>query len=198
MKVILTLIAFVFFSGFKCDACPLQEFRYVTEQAEPYNFKNEHKQAKGIAVDLLIDIAKKLNCKVESNDIEFLPWARAFKMAKTRDNFIIFTMAQSKERMNMFKCSVPFIEIGYSIFSKAKINFSKINSKITVGAVRNDYAATIVRELQNQKIDIFHTNSLESLISMFIKNRVTAIAYEDISFMWALKKIDLLEVNFSV
>ena len=64
------------------------EFRIITEDLPPYNYK-AGKELKGISVDIVNIILDELGYKNEI--IEVYPWSRGLKILDSNDNAILFS-----------------------------------------------------------------------------------------------------------
>jgi hypothetical protein len=95
------------------------KLRVVTEEFIPYQKNSGSNSAapSGLAVALINLILEKANM---ASDIEILPWARAYKLAQRRKNVLIFSMAQSIERLDRFVWVGPLFQIGKGTFVALK------------------------------------------------------------------------------
>ncbi len=116
------------------------KFRYMIEQNPPYNFKEKDK-IQGIAVDLLIELGKKTNRPVTIEDIELLPWPRAYKTVQNTPGTCLFSMGMTEERKNNFKWVGPIFELSIGLIAdkKKKLKISSIDDLKTlrVGTIRS-------------------------------------------------------------
>ncbi len=116
------------------------KFRYMIEQNPPYNFKEKNK-IQGIAVDLLIELGKKTSQPVTIEDVELLPWPRAYKTVQNTPGTCLFSMGMTEERKNNFKWVGPIFELSIGLIAdkKKKIKVSSIDDLKTlrVGTIRS-------------------------------------------------------------
>ncbi|SDT97398.1 amino acid ABC transporter substrate-binding protein, PAAT family [Pseudomonas pohangensis] len=93
--------------GFLALAVPAQAaaFRVVTEEWAPYNFQQDGQPA-GFSVELLQAALKLLG---EHPRIEFMPWNRAYKTALEQPDVLIFSIACTREREQLFKWVAPVL-----------------------------------------------------------------------------------------
>ncbi|MCX4025954.1 transporter substrate-binding domain-containing protein [Endozoicomonas sp. SM1973] len=182
---ILTTIISLSVSGY---ACPLKNISFVTENLAPFNYIEKDGVFKGIAIDILYHTAKKLKCKRNQVEINFMPWARAYKESISNKRTVIFTLAKSEEREKLFKWSSAFIETGMALFLHNQLKTDDFNSLKSIGTIINDYAASLLNENLKHKAKIIYSNNIDSLALMFIKKRVDGALYELITFKWILHK----------
>lgn len=111
IRVVFSIIIVTIYYGatFSCYADSLPTFSIVTEDRKPYNFE-ENGVVKGISVDLLVLILKRIGSHQTRHDIKIYPWARAYKILQEQPNTILFTTILTKERENMFKWVGPIIQ----------------------------------------------------------------------------------------
>jgi len=89
------------FSLFFCAASVADHrtINVVTEYLEPYQIKADDGSLKGYCVDVvkaLFDITH------DHANIQVLPWARAYEIAKNEPNVMIFSMARTPQREQLF------------------------------------------------------------------------------------------------
>lgn len=77
-----------------CSASVLAtELRVISSEKMPYNF-TEQQQFIGLTVDVVKDLLAP-----KQPDIEVMPWPRAFEIARTTPNVLLFTMGKTKQRL---------------------------------------------------------------------------------------------------
>jgi len=95
-------IAFLFFALyiFTASTHANDDVLVVTEVMPPFQIVNdEDGQLEGLGVNIVEYMLKEANIDAP---IHLLPWARAYKLARTTPNTIIFTLAFTKERQKDF------------------------------------------------------------------------------------------------
>ncbi len=76
-----------------------QTIEVVTEEWPPYNYTQQGKVL-GTSTDILREALESTGF---SYSIRSFPWARAYEMAKTRSNTLIYTIVRTAQRENTFK-----------------------------------------------------------------------------------------------
>jgi len=94
-RFVSVLLAALLFSGIACAA---ESWLAVTEDWPPYNYPDNGKVV-GFSTEVLQRLLAKANV---SMPIKLLPWARAYRMAQTRPNTLIYTLARIPEREKQF------------------------------------------------------------------------------------------------
>lgn len=74
--------------------------KIVTEYLKPYQIKNEDGSLGGYGTDIVQALLTLTNKKA---DIAVLPWARAYRMALNEPNVLIFSIARTPHRENLFQ-----------------------------------------------------------------------------------------------
>jgi len=116
-----------------------------------------------------------------------LPWARAYRIAMTEPNVIIFSMTKNKERNKHFYWLLKLQSLTYRFYSLAnrkdlKNNHLSAALNHTVAAVRDSYAATTLKKLG------FITG----------KNLILTLNYKDAWQMLRLGRVDYTFANEQV
>lgn len=106
------LLFFVFLFAYPLCA---QELQILTEQDPPYSFKGPDGKPTGYGVDVVSEIQKRVGNK---NQIEIIPWARAYFKIQKEPNVVVFTMTKTKERAPLFQWVGPVIENGWVFVTK--------------------------------------------------------------------------------
>lgn len=160
LKFYLFLLAFyfLFFPLSIIGAETVQQFTIVTEDWEPYNFK-ENGVVKGISTDVLVLMLERIGSTQGRNDIKILPWARAYKTIQIQPDTLLFTTTRTKKREKMFKWVGPIFEIEFNIYALKRRNI-KINSfedlrNYKIGTLRGDVTEDLLIKKANLKISDF-------------------------------------------
>jgi polar amino acid transport system substrate-binding protein len=98
--------------------------KIVTEtNYPPITFKNKNNQPDGLAVEVTKKIMQNLKLKQK---IDMLPWARAYSLAQTKPNIVLFSVSRTKQRDKLFQWAGPIYSMKSSFYakkdSKIKIN----------------------------------------------------------------------------
>jgi len=130
-----------------------QTLTVVTEEWEPYNFTVDGKPS-GLAVEMVELLLKEAGIKSE---IKFFPWNRAYNMAISDPNVMIFSMGRNAEREGMFKWVfkvAPREMYFYKLKARKDIKGTSINDlkKYMIGASSSNDAGT--KDLINSGFEI--------------------------------------------
>ncbi len=156
--------------------------RVLTENLPPYQIIHKGKVAGGTSVEIMKEVLKRAKLKVK---FEVMPWARAYKIASSEPNVIIFSMARNKERETNFHWLINLKPISYRLFKLADQNTKAIRSlketlNYTVVTVRNSYEAnSLIEDGFVEGSNLILTNNYEQAWKMLLKGRVDYVyAYE--------------------
>jgi polar amino acid transport system substrate-binding protein len=140
------------------------EFRIITEDLPPYNYK-AGKELKGISVDIVNIILDELGYKNEI--IEVYPWSRGLKILDSNDNAILFSTVYSKQRAKKYKFACPLVP-SEVYFYKNKNNQIKIE---TLKDLRKVKKIGVVKDFFNhQKLESLGFTNLD--ISSYYKTAI--------------------------
>jgi len=140
------------------SAGTIPQFRIMTEEWEPYNFKKDG-IIQGISTDMLLLMLKKIGSTQGRKDIMLLPWARGYNMLQNKSGTILFTTTRTQERENMFKWVGPIFEIELNLYALKKRHI-KINSiddikKYRIGTQREDVVESLLIKKSGMKVTDF-------------------------------------------
>lgn len=151
-----------------------QEITIVTEDYPPYHYENN-----GIVVgqgtETLQAVLNVLNIKAR---IEIYPWARAYKMALNNKNTLIYGIAKTPQRENLFKWIGVSSPVRYCLFALTSRNDIDVPSledakRYKIGTVREDIIELYLIENGFKKKKHFDPiSSYEANLRKLISRRV--------------------------
>lgn len=181
---------------------------YMTEEYRPFSYKKNGK-LKGIAVDFLKAIWEEMG--VPEQEIEVLPWERAYKLAQVKENSVLFSTTRSIEHENMFKWAGP-IKSNVIGFIARKDRNIELNSpedakKYKLATVHDDYCEVILKnkgfdfnmlerttnlninilKLRNGRIDMV----VNSVLGIFLEMEKNGVDTSDFETVGKLTDADL-------
>lgn len=138
-----------------------QNITVVTEDAPPYNFVTNG-QLKGPGPDIAKAILNDL--KIDSK-INVYPWARAYNMAKTQENVLIFSMARNDAREHMFKWVgkiAPYNVYFFKLANRSDVVVKNLNDakKYNIGGVTADVKAQTLQSLGFKNLDLISKDEI--------------------------------------
>jgi polar amino acid transport system substrate-binding protein len=152
--------------------------RVVTEHLPPYQIVENRRIVDGSSYLIMKEVLKR--AKIQATH-EVMPWARAYKVALSTDNTIIYSLTRSPERESLFKWIGQLHHLEYSFFS-AKSN-QKVNIKTASDAL--NYTVVSVR-------DSFEANSLQRMGFKLGVNLELVVDYTTAWKMLQMGRVELI------
>ncbi|WP_241566972.1 ABC transporter substrate-binding protein [Hahella sp. KA22] len=170
---------------------PAAEIKVVTTDFPPYSFE-ENGEIGGMATEVVKAVLAKSGVGVSS--FRVYPWARAYKLAQTEPNTLIYSIARSSEREPMFKWVgeiAPFRVNLYKLKSRSDINISSLEDakRYVVGGeyqdIKQDYLVKQGFEV-GKNIVLMPEDELN--IRMLFAKRIDLIPFSEFSLPVMLKQ----------
>jgi polar amino acid transport system substrate-binding protein len=176
-------------SGSEYVSVPHPGLVYYTEQMPPYNYK-ENGTLQGISVDLPEVVTERMGAKVSRTEVHLVPWTEGYQAVLTQNNTVLFSMARTPERENLFKWAGPFTTMDFVVFAPMSSNivisspeeFDQYRIGVVEDSVENDLllghgvnASVLVhgqtpgelfRMLEGGQIDLWATGALAGRYQM--------------------------------
>ena len=179
---------------FIADLAQSQSILVVTESAPPLQIYKNGELTGGMAVELVQAIFKQ--AKLTAN-IKVYPWPRAYHMALTQKDTLIFSVAKSSDRVD------DFIWIGKLYTLQANITKLKSATNIKIkapedllnykiGASRGDYGENYLRSIGlSEGKNLYLTIKHHNLWNLLYSNRVDAIFTNQVTAISEIKSAGL-------
>lgn len=153
---------------------------YVTENFPPHNYM-EDGELKGISVEVLELIWKKLGADRKRSQVQVLPWARAIKMLESHSNMVLFGMGYTRERGEKFQWAGPYFTHELSLISRSDnpvlIRSMDDARQMTIGVVRMDIGHQFLEEHGFDPSALEFCDDVGQLHQKFIYQRFQLICY---------------------
>ncbi len=176
------IFVLLFFLPINASAQSLENITWLTEEYAPYNY-TENGVVKGIAVDILVAVWKKINLNKTAADIKVYPWARGYKMVQEDPGVCLFSMTVTEPRKELFKFVGPLAGSDITIIApKAKgLKIGSIDDLkkpgLKLGAVREDVGEQLLIAAGIAAVAIDQSNNAETLVKKLDAGRMDAVAY---------------------
>ena len=174
-----------------CTSVAIASVRILTTEEPPTNY-TVHGELTGITTDIVEAIKKRLNIETK---IEVLPWARAFKIAKTERNTLIFTAGRSPERTaHGFHFIGPVVTRTHSLWSKSDSNFNITlledisKQQLRIGAMRGDWRE---KYFSNLGFEVDKTTDHYMSLRMLLIGRFNLMVSSDLEAPQVAKELDI-------
>ncbi|WP_281544765.1 transporter substrate-binding domain-containing protein [Grimontia sp. SpTr1] len=147
-----------------------QTFTVMTEDFAPFGYV-ENGELNGLSVDIVREVFAIVG---HPDDIEMLPWARAYKETKRKSNRILFSMSRTPEREPLFKWVGPLVEDRVTFYrhKDSDINIQSLEDARETNAILVTRGFPETEFLQSQGFNnLYITNSPIQAFSMLVMGR---------------------------
>ncbi len=164
-------------------------FVILADEQPPTNFTDDGGNITGIAVDMCKEIQKRIG---NNDQINLVPWKRAYETALIKPNVIIYTMARTPEREEKFYwitkvASRKWFFITNSDFKGRINNLNDAKKLKSIGIIRGDVRQTFL--LRSGFTNLEEADNYEQSILKLKGERVDAILYERIGLSSIIAKL---------
>lgn len=171
-----------------------QEITVVTEEFPPFNYL-ENEEITGISTEVVRATLTKAGLQA---NIRLYPWARAYRMVSEQENVLIYTLARTPEREELFKWIGPIAPpIRAALFKLATRTDIVITSledakQYNIGVVRDDGGHQILLQygFENER-NLFPVAQGEQNIRKLLAGRIDLLFSENMFVTMKMKALDL-------
>jgi polar amino acid transport system substrate-binding protein len=168
-----------------------KDLTYITEQYPPFNFQEDGK-LKGISVDLLEDIWQRIGLGLNRTVIKILPWTECYKTILSKNDTVLFAMARSPEREQLFKWAGPIGPFTTVLLAKRERNVHIVSSKdlnnYKIGVIRDDNAIQMLEDKGVKGENLMIENTSTPIIEMLDNGSIDAWAHGEIAGIWLIQQ----------
>lgn len=182
-------------------AAGARELQLLTEEYPPMTFSDHGKPA-GLAVEAVQDIQRRIG---DHGTIAVVPWARAYKLALTGPNAVVFTTMRTAEREHEFKWVGPFAVVTTSFYALrgSGISVKNLQDAKSVGHIlvpREYYSYEVLAGLGFDNLDS-NAAKPEQMLPMLVHHRGELLVSDDQTLPSILEKAGMdmsqLELSYS-
>ncbi len=180
----------------------ITDIQFMTENYPPLNYSDEG-EIKGIFVDILMEITKKMDVSFTRDKILLLPWARAYNSILKNKKKCLFGMARSADRENLFKWAGPVMDLKIILISKnsqaVQVNILDDIRNLKTGVVKDDIAEkTLLASGIGAKslIYAFGDQAAKDHLLHLDRGMIDLWAHDEIGARWMIKRQSLDPRNF--
>lgn len=180
MKMVVALMAMFVFPLASVAA----DLKIYTEEYPPYNTAAEGKLT-GVNTELLLKALDKAAVGIGRDDIELVPWSRAYQGALSEAGVCVYSTTRTEERESKFKWVGPLskTQTGFVAKKGSGITLSAPQDagKYTVGVVKDDvgHQLALSAGVPENALDI--AASADAQVKKLEAGRVDLIVYEVLS-----------------
>ncbi len=152
-----------------------QSLEIYTELLPPWQTQGPAGEAMGPAVEVVREIQKRIG---NTDPIQIVPWARGYALAQSQPNIVLFLMARTAERNDLFQWVGPVDEGIYGLYvktnSKIVIKDLEAAKKLKIiGVYRGDVRDQILTRAGFSNLDRSLDNSI--CVKKLMSDRIDAI-----------------------
>lgn len=158
-----------------------QDLQFLSENYPPYNWEDET-GVHGFSVDILAEIFARTGYPATIDDIQILPWARAYDQTLNEPNTVLFATNRTEAREDLFRWVGPITQSQVSVIVAADMadSISDISDLegVTVGTVQDDVGEQLLAEAGLDVETFDRSRDIETTVRKLDGGRVDAIAAE--------------------
>lgn len=158
------------------------QLRAVTEHFPPFSFKTDQGHH-GFSVEFFRYVADELKMEL---DLQLIPWARAYHIASTQPDTLIFSLARTTEREQQFIWLEPFATNQVSLFARKSANIQSLRhwseaQHYRVGVIRDSATAHKFSSIAafSTSNNLVEVENISQLIGLLKRNRVDVISLSE-------------------
>jgi len=172
-----------------------QKIMVVTENNPPYQ-EIVNGQAGGICTEIVKAVLEEANI---DHDIKVFPWARAYKMALSYDNVLIYSIARSPKREELFHwigAIIPFSVYLYKLKeSNLQINSLEDAKNYSIGVIREGFRHQFfLKKGFVEDVNLHPVNDFMQNILKIQTGRVDFLPFDEMGFE-AKAKVNNVDIS---
>jgi len=155
-------------------------FTVYTEQLPPFNFM-ENDKVIGSSTRLLEALLEKSGHTIAHGKINLVPWSRGYHEALNTKNTILYSMARTPEREELFKWVGPINKLTIGLIAKKAshlvINKPECLNNYTIAVMHDTAAESILKNLGMKPANMERFSNPLAQIKKLHEGRVDAMAF---------------------
>ena len=185
------ILAALWFTVSAWDAAP-QPVRVVTEQFPPYSYE-QHGEIGGISVDIVREVLRVAGINAS---IEVLPWRRAYRQARQRENVLFFSVGRTTERETHFQWIGPIVPYVVS-FYRASTAQELTPPPTSLGELRSRRIGVVAGDMRDQHLtaaggfDLARFRTSEDLLLALAAREIDLAPVADLNLPFFLDYLQL-------
>ncbi|WGL59750.1 transporter substrate-binding domain-containing protein [Pigmentibacter sp. JX0631] len=197
MKIIILLCL-----NFNFAFADRENYKIYTEDFQPPLNMLKNEKVTGLGTELLIELLKRANF---SYNITVLPWARAMIQVQNEENSILYSVARTPEREDLYKWVGPIIKnrwvfIARNDFKQKITTLDQVKKYIVGGYISDGFTNFLLHNgfKRGENLDIAF-NQRNNILKLE-KKRIDLLAIGEIQGKWLAKQMHISNIHsvFSV
>jgi len=173
-------VRIIAFLALVCSALFSQVFTVYTEQLPPFNYL-ENDKVIGSSTRLLEALLAKSGHTIAQGKINLVPWSRGYHEALTTQNTILYSMARTPEREDLFKWVGPVNKLTIGLIAKKAsrvvVNKPACLNNYTIAVMHDTASETILKNLGMKSANMERFSNPLAQIKKLNEGRVDAMAF---------------------
>lgn len=176
-----------------------EDLTIFAEDFPPYSYV-EDKIARGLSVDLLVEMFRRAGIEKTREDVVVVPWARGYRQALKRKNTLLFSTARTTEREDLFKWVGPIGDPNAVLVARKSDNI-ELNgefNKLIYGVVQHSSTEQLLLAEGTDPLRMVHMTAPVRAAQMLARGRIDVWAVDRAVALWSLKKHGYKTEDFEV
>jgi polar amino acid transport system substrate-binding protein len=173
------------------NATSAKDLTYLTEQYPPFNFQ-ENGSLQGISIDLLEKVWERMGVDLNRSVIKLMPWTECYQRTLNEKNTVLFAIARSPQREELFKWAGPIGPYRTVLLTKKERNISIVSSEdlnsYKIGAIKDDNAIQMLLDRGVNRENLHLETTSAPIVEMLENGSIDAWAHGDIAGMWLIQQ----------
>ena len=187
-------LSLLILTSFFAKTNQVYSLKVVTEHSPPYQYQLKNNKIVGTATDKVIKALNEVNSEFTLN---IYPWARAYELALTQPNILIYSIYRNKQREHLFQWVCPLVlESDLYLFALKKNNSIQTMNienlkQFKVGTVRQGVISIYlkVHGFKEGK-ELYLTSNDDTNLKLLLRERVDFVIGTTLSIKGRMKKIN--------
>ncbi|BCS88578.1 substrate-binding periplasmic protein [Pseudodesulfovibrio sediminis] len=174
----------------------------ITENNPPFSFTANY-QPTGIATDIFLIMARRSGIKMDRSDIQIWPWARGYKEIQENDSVILFPMAKTDSRKDLFQWIGPIMPSKSCMIARAHSGFQindlkRDTDELRIGTIRDSASEQFVLKNGLDLNRLQRVHSIKLNIKKLIEGRIDAMLLLEATLLYTIQDMGLTSDEFEV
>jgi len=153
---------------------------------------NKGGKAAGIGSDFLIEVMAQAGSPIQVSDIQIVPWARGYDAAQKDKSAMLFSVARTAERENLFQWIGPIrkMQIGLISLKKQNVQIKSAAdfSKYKIGTIREGAPEQLLLKAGAPESSLDRGTNMQSNMSKLVAGRIDAFAINILAAQYYAKE----------
>jgi len=179
-----------------------QDITVITEFNPPFNFGSQEHPT-GIATEIFVRMARRAGLNLKRQDIRIWPWARGYEEIQKRPNVILFAMARTKSREDLFQWIGPIMPLKSTIIARADSDISITDlrtdaRRYRIGTIRDSASEQYLIKNGANPDDLQRVHDIRLNIKKLMEGRIDLMLVMEATLLHTIQSMGLTSDEFEV